>query len=75
MAKVTVYQFQYFDRAAGCTKVSDDYATAKAIREIGAVLLPETAMEVDQSRVGVYSGYLIRCTRPGGCSNALGEGR
>lgn len=60
MAKVTVYRFEYFDRPTGRMRISDDYATAKAIREIGAVLLPETAMEVDACRVGVHSGYLMR---------------
>ena len=73
MAKITVYQFEYFDRSEGRRKVSEDYATEKAIREIGAVLLPETAIEVDQSQVGVHSGYLIGAFR--GAVSARATGR
>ena len=52
---VTVYQFEYFDRAADKPRVSPDFATEKAIRSIGANLLPESAKEVPAGEV-TFSG-------------------
>jgi hypothetical protein len=59
MHRVWVYRFRYFNRRAGRYEVSADYATARAIREIGAEMIADSAMEVDAGRVSSPSGYLI----------------
>jgi hypothetical protein len=56
---VKVYRFQYVQR--GTQLESKDYATEKAIREMGATLIPETEQEVDDGRVG-FSGLLKQDT-------------
>ena len=52
---VKVYRFQYTRH--GTLLESTDYATEKAIQEMGATLLPDTMQEVDEGRVG-FSGLL-----------------
>ena len=59
MHRVWVYRFRYFNRRTGRSEVSTDYATARAIGEIGAEMIADTAMEVDAGRVSSPSGYLI----------------
>jgi hypothetical protein len=53
--KATVYQFEYFDRASGTTKVSADFATEGAIRAMGATMIPETRKVVPLGEV-TFSG-------------------
>jgi hypothetical protein len=48
---VTVYGFNYFDRASGAWTRAPDFATAKAIGEMAGKLLEETAREVKRSDV------------------------
>ena len=55
MDKATVYQFEYFDRASGTTKVSADYATERAIVSMGATLIPETRKVVPLGEI-TFSG-------------------
>ena len=50
---LTVYQFEYFDRSAGELVRSKDWATAKAIAEVGATRLEGTAREVDARLVHI----------------------
>jgi len=57
--KVTVYRFEYFDRATGSTRLSEDYATDQAIRAIRAVLQADSAMEVEDKEV-TFSGLWRR---------------
>jgi hypothetical protein len=52
---VTVFQFEYFDRAANKIRVSPDFATEKAIVSIGATPLPHTAKEVPEAEI-TFSG-------------------
>jgi len=52
---ITVYQFEYFDRAANDTRVSSDFATEKAIASMRATLLAHTAKEVPESEI-TFSG-------------------
>ena len=59
MAKIRVFQFDYFDRREGRVVRAEDFATPRAIAEIGAVAVEETALDVDEGRVG-FAGYLIR---------------
>lgn len=54
-----VYRFRYFDFKSGMHELAEDYATEKAILEIGAEVVRETQMRVHCARVG-RSGYLIR---------------
>jgi hypothetical protein len=54
-----VFRFRYLDRATGTYRVSDDYATARAIAEIGAELLEDTVRVVDSGKVS-SSGLLMR---------------
>lgn len=51
MPVVMVYRFKYFDRESKAFKDADDFATADAIREMGAIILPDTGTVVDRSRV------------------------
>ena len=46
MKTVTVYAFRYFDRDAKAMRLAADMATAWAIRDICAELLPESARQV-----------------------------
>ena len=55
MAKLLVYRFEYFDRAANARAVADDFATEKAIREVGGTVLHETGKEVPEGEV-TFSG-------------------
>ena len=59
MLKITVYQFQYFDRDTDQFASSDDFATQKAILEMGAIPLEHTAKEVDE-RLLSHAGIVIR---------------
>ena len=52
---VKVYRFQY--SRTGAMLESTDYATEKAIREMGGTPIPETELEVDDGRVG-FAGLL-----------------
>jgi hypothetical protein len=58
-AMVKVFRFQYFDRQAHRLRESEDYATERAIQQMGAVPLLHTAVEVEEGRVG-FSGLLKR---------------
>jgi hypothetical protein len=49
MAKVTVYQFTKYDIASDQSVKSRRLGAREAIREIGATILENTAMEVDES--------------------------
>lgn len=59
MPKVRVFRFQYLDRNSGRLEDSPDYATEKAIAEIGATKLEETALEVDERWVS-WAGIVMR---------------
>ena len=52
---VTVYQFEYFDRASGTVQVAPDYATEASIQSMGANALLETAKEVPAQEI-TFSG-------------------
>ena len=58
MPKTRVFRFQYFDRNTGRIEESPDYATEKAIAEIGAVKLEDTACEVDERWVS-WAGIVL----------------
>ena len=57
--KITVYQFQYFDRTTEQFANSDDFATEKSILEMGAIPLEHTAKDVDE-RFLSHSGIVMR---------------
>ena len=59
MTTIVVHRFKYFDRERNVLVESEDLATEKAIRELGGVLIPDTAVAVHDSRVS-RSGILIR---------------
>ncbi|HUP29612.1 MAG TPA: hypothetical protein VM122_05525 [Usitatibacter sp.] len=59
MALITVYRFKYLDPLSKTLLEARDYATDKAIRELGGVKLENTGIAVDDSRVG-RSGILIQ---------------
>jgi hypothetical protein len=59
LLKITVYRFQYFDRSTEQFSSSDDFATEKAIREMGATPLEHTAKEVDERWLS-HSGIVMR---------------
>jgi len=61
MPKVRVFRFQYVDRNTGGIEESPDYATEKAIAEIGATKLEDTAREVDERWVS-WAGIVMRQT-------------
>ena len=63
MAKIRVYQFDYYSRAEGRILRSSDFATERAILEIGAVIARETCREVDEGDVG-RAGYLLAERQP-----------
>ena len=58
MAIVKVYRFQYFD-GKGKVREADDFATEKAIVEMGAVPLRHTVKEVDDSQVGRAGLWIV----------------
>jgi hypothetical protein len=59
MPRVLVYRFRFFNRSTQRYEESEDYATPRAIREIGAEMIGESALEVDAGKVSSPSGYLI----------------
>ena len=59
MEKVTVYQFEYLDRNTGVLTRSEDWATARAIAEVGANVIESTAREVDARTVHVNGIALV----------------
>ncbi|HET6263735.1 MAG TPA: hypothetical protein VFD95_02675 [Usitatibacter sp.] len=61
MSKVRVFRFQYADRNTGQLEESPDYATEKAITEIGATKLEDTVREVDERWVS-WAGIVMRQT-------------
>ena len=48
MAKVNVYQYDYFDRLLKRDRRSVDFATADAIAKMGATILAESVRAVDE---------------------------
>lgn len=52
MDRVAVYGFKYFDRESREWTRAPDLATEQAIREIAAVVLPETGQVVPVAQVG-----------------------
>jgi len=56
--KVVVYRFRYPNRA-GELLLSMDYATPRAIAELGGVIEEGSAREVDTSEVSSTSGLVI----------------
>lgn len=50
----TVYRYDFYDRALMHDRRSDDYATADAIQQLGGVVLPETAREIDDGLVDAW---------------------
>jgi hypothetical protein len=52
MTKITVYQFTKYDIASDQSIKSRRLGTREAIQEIGATILENTAMEVDESVLG-----------------------
>ena len=59
MAKTTVFRFRYLDRNTGETKLADDWATAKAIADMGGIIEPGSEMQVDSAEVSATAGLLI----------------
>ena len=59
MGKIRVFRFQFFDRNTGQIEDSPDYATEKAIAEIGATKIEETGREVDERWVS-WAGIVMR---------------
>ena len=59
MHKTTVFRFRYFDRSTGRMELADDWATPEAIADIGGIIEPGSAIEVDISQVSTTSGLLI----------------
>lgn len=55
---ITVFRFRYFDRNLDEFAESEDYATAAAIDQIGAEVMPETAKQVEARDVG-FAGILL----------------
>ena len=60
MAKIPVYQFEYFDRESRTFIVANDLATEAAIKSFGGVVLRATAQVVDESAVAAVSGIVRR---------------
>jgi hypothetical protein len=58
-AMVLVYRFKYWSRTQNEYLEADDFATQKAIHEIGARLLSGTAKAVHPSLIS-RAGYLIK---------------
>jgi hypothetical protein len=59
MRKIAVFLFRY--RASdGKIVLSEDYATAKAIAEIGGSIEPGTMMLVEAAEVSVTSGLVTK---------------
>lgn len=59
MESLTVYQFRYFNRATGLFELSSDWATAKAIEEIGGRIIEESAKQVGAGSVSQPSGFVM----------------
>ena len=59
MGKIKVYRFRYYDRNSEQLRDSGDYATASAIGEIGADVLPDTEKEVEDRWVSM-AGILMQ---------------
>jgi hypothetical protein len=57
--KIRVFRFRYFDRNSGRIEESPDYATEKAIAEIGADKVDDTAREVDERWVS-WAGIVVK---------------
>jgi hypothetical protein len=58
-ASVMVYRFEYFDRQANSLKISPDFATEEAIRQMGATILAGTGRSVPENEVafsGIWKG-------------------
>lgn len=51
MPTIIVYQFEYVDHATSTKKIALDFATEKAIKQMGATALAETGKEVAQGEV------------------------
>ena len=49
--KVTVYRFHYFNRELSTVVLSDHWATAEAIRQIGGKPLTDDPLEVEAGKV------------------------
>jgi hypothetical protein len=62
MKTVKVYAFKYFDWQANSMRLATDMATAWAIRDIRAELLPETAREVKSTLIG-HCGLVMAARR------------
>lgn len=58
MRPINVYQFEYFDRRVGRFRISSDFATERAIKEIHATILRETCRCVGENQIG-RAGYLV----------------
>ena len=56
---ITVYQFEYFDRASGSIQLSPDFATEASITSMGATIRPDTAKEVPAQEI-TFSGLWRR---------------
>ena len=55
LISVTVFRFEYLDRATNALRVSPDFATEAAIEAMGGTLIPESAREVPAGEV-TFSG-------------------
>ena len=64
MAKLLVYRFEYFDRAAKIRRVADDFATEKAIREVGGTVVRDSGKEVPEGEVTFSGIWRPDRTRP-----------
>jgi hypothetical protein len=59
MSIVQVFRFRYLDRRSAQWIVADDFATQRAIEQVGGEILYESAREVDAGQVS-YAGILKR---------------
>ena len=69
MQKIKVFRFQYFDRGTKQFKESDDFATEKAIVEMGAIVLHHATKEVEERVIG-RAGIVFSESGSGSASHA-----
>ena len=60
MEKVTVYRFEYMDRNTGKWALSEDWATPRAIEQVGGRVATSTAREVDARLVHINGIVITR---------------
>ena len=55
MSTIPVYRFEYLDRVTRSFKVSEDFATEEAIKQMGGIPIPDSVKQVPADEVA-FSG-------------------